>query len=251
MRIESQKEINWLLRDKYCGEKSTNFWYDVSRLKKGEPVDYVIGWTPFLGCKIDLSLRPFIPRPETEYWVKNAIAEIKSIYGNKPLRILDIFAGSGCIGVAALKHLPNSQVDFIDNDATALQQIKINFTENGIDSSRARIIRSDVFENVDGCYDAILANPPYVPISRKNLVAHSVLEHEPHRAVFGGRDGLDTIRRFLYKARQHLNSNGIIWIEFDSPEKDKINQIVEKSGYSGYEFLRDQFGEWRTLKIVV
>ncbi|MBI2121594.1 MAG: HemK family protein methyltransferase [Candidatus Sungbacteria bacterium] len=248
---ELKRNTAWLLRDKYPGHFTGNFFYDMCRIKMGEPIDYVIGWIPFLGCRIDLSLKPFIPRSETEYWVKQAIDGINLRFGGKPLRMLDIFAGSGCIGIAALKHLSNIWLDFVEKNEQYIPQIQKNLVLNHIDSTRTNVIQSDIFENIHGNYDVIFANPPYVPLARRSTVAHSVCEYEPLTAVFGGTDGLDVIRRFLREARLYLNPEGIIWMEFDSPEKDKINQLVEESGYSRCEFLRDQFGEWRTLKIVV
>ena len=249
--LEFKRDTAWLLRDKYHGYLTENFFYDIYRIKMGEPIDYVIGWVPFFGCRIDLSFRPFIPRMETEYWVKCAIGDTKLRFGNKIIKVLDVFAGSGVIGIAILSHLSNSVVDFAEIDQRFCRQIEINLALNQIVLDRSRIICSDVFSEIDEKYDLILANPPYVPLARKDAVARSVREYEPPTAVFGGQDGLNVIRRFLGDARQYLNPKGIIWMEFDAPEKDKINQIVEESGYSGCEFLRHQFGEWRTLKIVV
>src|SRR3989338_2287989 len=245
------KNARWILTEKYDGIRNEKLEKDILRVQNGEPIDYVIGWLPFLGCRIDLSFRLFIPRTETEFWTKNAIEEAKLRFRNRAIKVLDIFAGSGSIGIATLKHIPRVKVDFAEIDKNFCQQIEKNLALNQIVLDRSRIICSDIFSDICGKYDLILANPPYVPLARKDAVARSVREYEPPTAVFGGQDGLNVIRRFLGDARQYLNPKGIIWMEFDAPEKDKINQIVEESGYSGCEFLRDQFGEWRTLKIVV
>ena len=106
------KERAWLLRDKYQGMVAPAFLADVKKLEQGEPLDYVIGWREFLGCRIGLSERPLIPRVETEFWTELVIKKI----GQQPAKVLDIFAGSGCVGLAVLKHCPRAEVIFVDNE---------------------------------------------------------------------------------------------------------------------------------------
>ena len=149
-----------------------------------QPIEYVRGFTNFLGCKIDLSKKPLIPRVETEFWVKKAIQNMSYNYktfANRKTRVLDIFAGSGCIGIAVLKHIKNAEVDFADIE------------DRGVGH---KTIKSDVFSNIKGKYDFIFANPPYIPTNNKNLIQKSVLKYEPRRALFGGGDGLFYIRKF-------------------------------------------------------
>jgi len=238
-----QKEIGWLLKEKYNNKPSVRFYKDVDLLKAGEPVDYVIGFTEFLGCKIDLSKKPLIPRPETEYWVSKELEEIK---GGK---FLDIFSGSGCVGVAILKNLPNSLCDFADKYKKAVEQMKINCRVNGIDRKRYKVIQSDVFRNIKGKYDYIFANPPYIPTTRKNKIQKSVLKFEPKAALFGGGDGLFYIRKFLKGAKEHLSDNGQVFMEFDSIQKKAIEKILRKYNYEKYEFHKDQFGKWRWVSL--
>ena len=208
-------EVSWLLREKY-GDFDLEKIHsdDKERLKKGEPIDYVIGFVDFLGCRIDLSKKPFIPRVETEFWTKRVIEDLSLFRSKRPLRCLDVFAGSGCIGVAILKHIDKTTVDFVDNDEKALEQIAINLRLNGISDKRYRLIKSDIFQNVDGHYDFILANPPYVPEKDIENVQKSVLEFEPREAIFGGPDGLFYIKGFLNKARFYLHPAGKIYMEF-------------------------------------
>ena len=112
-----EKEENWLLQEKYNGQKCEAFLADLVKLKNGYPLAYLIGNQPFLNCIIDLEFKPLIPRPETEFWVNDFIEEQKKRYLTKPdttVQILDIFSGSGCIGIGILKNLQNTTVDFAE-----------------------------------------------------------------------------------------------------------------------------------------
>ena len=103
------KEEQWLLKEKYQGVESKEFHEDRKRLQAGEPLGYIIGWVPFLNTIIYLDSKPLIPRPETEFWVERVCERVlmKSQQLERPLAILDLCAGSGCIGVAVAKALEN------------------------------------------------------------------------------------------------------------------------------------------------
>lgn len=204
----------------------------------------------FLNCKIDLSKKVFIPRPETEFWVRKAIGGIGNWQlqiGN--LRILDLFAGSGCIGIAVLKNIENSFVDFVDIDENAIEEIKFNLKKNKIAKKRYRIIKSNLFENLKSeKYDIIFANPPYVALNRINEVDKEVLENEPKRALFAGADGMAIIEKFLKEVKKYLKKNGILYMEFDPLQKEKIKRILKKEGFQ-FSFYKDQFEKTRWVKI--
>ncbi|HNW96311.1 MAG TPA: peptide chain release factor N(5)-glutamine methyltransferase [Candidatus Paceibacterota bacterium] len=248
MKQDTKKEIQWLLRDKYHNKKTTAFLRDVESLEKGELIDYLIGWKPFVNCRIDLRFRPLIPRLETEYWAEKAIKEMKSFHtkaSEDKIKILDLCAGSGCIGISILKNLKNSYVVFGELDKILIQQIRINLRLNKIPRNRYQIIHSNLFAKVHGRFDFILTNPPYIALERKNKVQKSVLQSESHLALFGGRDGLFLIKKILQQAHQYLNEDGQIWLEFDSFQKPIIDQLLKKLKYKDWQFFKDQFGKWR------
>ncbi len=218
------------------------------KLRKGGPVEYSIGFVDFLGAKIDLSLRPLIPRPETKFWVRKVIREIQNKKA-KNIQVLDLFAGSGCVGIAILKTCPDfcRRVDFAEIDGKFLNQIEINLKLNKISRTKYKLIQSDVFENIKGKYLYILANPPYVAESRKNEVQKSVLDFEPKKSLFGGNDGLFFIKKFLKEARFHLKNGGKIYLEFDPQQKEEVRKILIGSGHANHRFFKDQYGKWRYL----
>ena len=235
-----EKEINWIIKEKYGGKIKKKLKKDIERLKKGEPVDYIIGFSNFLNCKINLSSRVFIPEPETEFWVEKAIKEIK----DKKVSCLDLFSGSGCIGIAVLKNTKNTKVDFAEIDKNLLRQIKKNLETNKIEKKRYNIFCSDVFSDVEKKYDYIFANPPYISEKRIDNVQKSVLDFEPKKALFGGEDGLKYIKIFLKNVSKYLKKRGKAYVEFDSFQKRKIEKITD-----GLEFHKDQYGKWRFLTI--
>jgi release factor glutamine methyltransferase len=215
--------------------------------KESEPLEYIRGFAEFLGCKIDLSLpagrqvkRPLIPRPETEFWVEKAIASINknsrvfSVRQKHDLKILDIFCGSGCIGLAIVRHVKNAKVTFAD-------KYKYIDTPN--------FIRSDLFSNIKGKFDYIFANPPYVATKWKHKVQKSVLEYEPHSALFAGPDGLFYIKKFLKQAKRFLRPNGKIFMEFSPEQKEEIESLLKKFKYKKWVFRQDQFDRWRWVEV--
>ena len=282
------REIEWLIRDKYNGSFShcrLGFERDLERLKKGEPIDYVIGWKEFWGCKIDLSEKPLIPREETEFWVGGALKEIANevvrsrISGSiekrllttskndfsllprarakevgsrvtrsnfaSPLKVLDLFAGSGCIGLAVLKHCPDVQMTFADKEENCVMQIKKNLKLNDL---KGKVIQADIFKGLRK-FDIIFANPPYIP-SQKSKVQKSVKNWEPKEALWAGTDGLLIIKKFLKEAKTHLNPNGKIYLEFGYGQKKAIENFLKLNKYKSWEFKKDQFGRFRLVKVI-
>jgi release factor glutamine methyltransferase len=240
----------WLLEEKYQNKITPLYFKDLKKLKKGVPLDYLIGFRYFLDCKIDLSYKPLIPREETEYWVLKAIEEIKQSHLNKKILVLDIFSGSGCIGIAILKHLPLAKVVFGELSKKFIKQIELNLKINRISKNRFKIIRSNIFSNLKGKYDFIFANPPYLAKERINKIQKTVLKYEPKSALFGGKDGLSFIKKFLKDAKKFIKNGGVIYLEFDSFQKKSIEKLLNKYSYNNFKFFKDQFRRDRYLKII-
>lgn len=228
-----------LLIDKYQGEKTEQYGLDCERLQNGEPYEYVLGYVDFLGAKIDLSLRPMIPRPETAFWVEQAIEELKG--KESEFRLADTFAGSGNVGVALLKHLPNATVDICELDPSLKEQIEKNIALNDISSERVRVISSSVLEGLTGEYDAIFAVPPYVPYEALPDLDQEMIEYEPHLAFFAHEGGHEFHRALITGARDLLKEGGTLYMEADMDHNDAIRKLVEGTRWSKLEFWPDPY----------
>jgi len=203
----------------------------------------------FLNCKIDVSKKVFQPRIETEFWLKKAINELKIENWKLKIDVLDVFTGSGCIGIAILKNIKNCRVDFADIDGEAISQIKINLKLNKIPREKYEIYKSNLFEKLKNKkYDFIFANPPYVALERISEVDKEVLEKEPKTTLFAGRDGMVLIKKILKEVKNHLKTGGVFYLEFDPLQKEKIREILEKRGFQ-FLFQKDQFKKYRWLRL--
>lgn len=266
MRFEDK--VVKLRIQKHGGKETPAFLADVKALTDGEAFEYLLGEVKFCDAKVDLSLRPMIPRPETEHWVKQAIqivenrSQISAVHEMaKPFRVLDLFSGSGNVGLAVLKNIPNSTVDFIEYDPKLKEQIEISLVKNKIDLSRACIFIGDTFEPLSrqdldtksrSCldsYDYIFAVPPYVPPQMKEEVMQELSAEDP-LSFFDKEDGYYYHTQVLGCAKDFLNDNGVLYLEFDITQRERIEQLALENGWTNYSFLTDPYGHECAVKLV-
>jgi len=274
-----KKDLKQLLEEKYPikplhGHGARAYKKDCARLRSGEPLAYVIGSQPFLGLTIYLDSHPLIPRPETEWWTELLLSMlVDSPAGefsvalraarpsltteNSPagslehehgaLRFLDLCAGSGAIGCAALARLPNAEVYFCEIEPAHEATIVKNIRENNLDASRAHVCIGDLFEpSGDMKFDIIAANPPYIPDSRE--LPESVSDYEPVLALRAGQDGLDVIRRIAEELPRRLTRDGEAWIECDSAAAAAAAALFTTRGLSA-KIRTDQYGQSRIIAV--
>lgn len=239
-------EETWLLKEKYRGEKTEEFFADCAKLRQGKPLAYLIGHIPFLNATISLDSHPLIPRPETEYWVEKAILEIQN-NDAKPLRVLDLCAGSGCVGIAVLQAVPYTHVDFVEIDEAHHGTIQKNIVINGISQARARIFGGSLFEQVSGMYAYILSNPPYID-KTLNRVDLTVTNHEPSLALYGGTEGRELLDMIISRVSTFLSQNGVLYLEHEPEQVQAIHTNACTHGLLATTYT-DQFNVARYTRI--
>ena len=210
----------------------------IKRRIKKEPVAYIIGKKEFWSEDFMVNHGTLIPRPETEL----LIYKIINFFKNKKINILDIGTGSGCILLSILKELNFSRGIGIDISAKAIQMAKANSKNlNLFYRSKFKVIDLNKF-NI-GKYDLIVSNPPYIPSRDIKNLSKDITNYEPLTALNGGSDGLDLIKKVIYKSNHLLKREGLLALEIGHSQYQKVSYILRSNGYremsKEYDFNRN------------
>ena len=211
----------------------------VRRRLAGEPVAYITGAWEFYGVPMEITRDVLIPRPDTELMAEAAIALFTGRNGRP--RILDLCAGSGCVGCALAVHMPGAKVVLVDNDRKALSVCRRNVQKNRLDT-RAMCIEADVTKKPPmllGKFDLITCNAPYVPTAELETLDISVRAYEPWQALDGGPDGLDIIRPVIALWKSVLKDSGTIMLEIGEGQFEAVRGLLEADGFTDVTAIRD------------
>lgn len=205
----------------------------------GRPLWYIIGDTEFYGYTIKVDERVLIPRPETELLVEHAIKSIEQ--GDK---VLELCTGSGCVAIAIAKE-KEMQVTAVDISQDALDVAAENARLN---KANVQFLQSNLFENVKGKYNLIVANPPYIKTGDIPTLQREVKDNEPHIALDGGDDGLEFYRRINERVRYHIIKGGMLILEIGADQANDVLKIFSRCDYA--MVVKDLEGHDRLVKIV-
>lgn len=208
---------------------------DIKRRANREPLEHVLGWVEFFGLKLCSDKRAFIPRPETEYLVELIQAEFQE---GDPARILDLGTGSGAILLALLSAFGKSSGVGIDLSPEALDLARENGEKTGL-ADRATFLRSDWFEAVEGTFQIIVANPPYLTAEEMESAEPEVLHYEPELSLFGGSGGLDGLWAILREGSGYLEDGGLLAFETGVGQHDRLKEKAHGAGFSRVESVLD------------
>ncbi len=216
----------------------------VARRAAREPVAYITGQQEFWGLSLDVSPAVLIPRPETELIVEAALERFAD--RTQPLAVADACTGSGCLAVALAAELPHATVVATDISQVALDVARRNSERHRMDG-RIRFIRTNVLDGVDGTFDLIVGNPPYVRTVDRPALQPEVRDFEPPVALFGGETGMDIVATLVGQAVGRLRHQGYLMFEFGFGQEVAVEELIEKTeGLTFIGLCRDLQGIART-----
>lgn len=228
-------------------EEEEQLFNAIDRLKKEEPIQYILGETQFAGLRFKVNSSVLIPRPETEELVQWIMDDYNT--NKDELNILDIGTGSGCIAVSLASQLGSSHVYGIDISEDALLTARENAEINGVEVC---------FRQMDICkrelwdinFDIIVSNPPYVRHTEKHKMKTNVVGFEPEVALFvTDEDPLIYYRHISRLAKANLKSDGSLYLELNQYLSNETVRLFEEQNFSEIELKKDMFGNDRMLRV--
>ena len=206
----------------------------ISKRAEHVPLQYITGEQEFMGLNFKVTPSVLIPRQDTEILVIEALKVIRA-----GMRVMDMCTGSGCILISILKNCLSAKGVGYDISKQAINIAKENAKLNGV---AAEFERSDLFEMVEGTFDVIVSNPPYIPTEVITTLMPEVRDFEPMNALDGMEDGLYFYRKIVSECRQYLNSNGKILFEIGHDQGEAVSALLIEEGFGHVRVVKDLAG---------
>ena len=206
----------------------------VERRSVHEPLQQITGWQEFMGLRFRVTEDVLVPRQDTETLVEEVMRYLRD-----GMEILDVCTGSGCILLSLLRYSNGCRGVGCDISEKALAVARENAEKLGLS---AEFIQSDLFESIEGKFEYIVSNPPYI---RKDVIPtlmEEVKDHEPLIALDGGVDGLDFYRRITGEATEHLYPGGMLFFEIGYDQGEAVKMLMEEEGYEEVTVSQDLAG---------
>jgi release factor glutamine methyltransferase len=251
----------WLYSHPECvveARDAQRYFALLARRAGGEPTQYLTGKQEFWGLEFEVNPHVLIPRPETEHVVEVALGRLPASrrranghqgMPGRPLRIVDVGTGSGCIAVALARELPQAQIFATDISGAALEVARRNAQRHGV-ADRVHFAQGDLLQGVPErgwSLDLIASNPPYVARDEADSLTREVREHEPHAALFGGAAGTEIYARLIEQSASMLSPGGILVLELGHQGASHVRSILAHSAWAAVEIVNDLAGIPRVI----
>ena len=215
-------------------KKTLKFKSLISRRLKSEPIAYILQTKEFRSKDFIIKPTSLIPRPETEL----LIDPIVKFFKNKNLFFLDVGVGTGCIISSILMELKNSSGVGLDISAVAISNTLINLRRQKLEN-RARLFNKSINNFNNYMFDLVISNPPYINRRDIKRLSDDIKKFEPRIALDGGNDGLDVIKKVIYKSKYILKNNGLLALEIGNGQYISVNNLLKRNNFRQILALKD------------
>lgn len=222
-------------------DERTRYRTVIQKRHEGTPLQHIIGEVSFYGLRFKVSREALIPRAETEELLDHVL---KQAPRDRPIRCLDLGTGTGVIAVCLARYLPSASITAVDASPAALALAKANAKLNSVEA-RIDFLESHWFTRVEGCFDLIVSNPPYVSAEDLVSLPREVREHEPSVALNGGESGLESIASILASMPVHLAPDGLVLMEIGGTQGPDVVKLMQVAGLEAASVEQDMAGKDR------
>ena len=231
---KNREEILINLEQKICQKYFLKYKQLIQRRSQCEPIAYIVKEKEFWSKNFLVSSDTLIPRPETELIVE----KLTKIFEEKKISILDIGTGTGCILISLLSELKNSKGIGIDISKKALRIAEKNSEQHGM-RNKIKFFHKSLDNKFYQKFDLIVSNPPYIKKSEIKNLKEDVRKFEPRIALDGGNDGLDLIKKVIYKSKYILKVKGMLALEIGNEQFNKVLKILKKNNFKIEHIIKD------------
>lgn len=231
---------------KVTAEEQSRYESLIARRANRIPLQHLTGVQEFMGLTFRVNEHVLIPRQDTEILVEEALRELRD-----GMDILDMCTGSGCILISLMRYSNDCTGLGVDISAEALTVAEENVRNLLAPDKRVRFLESDLFEAVEGMYDMIVSNPPYIPSGDIDGLMPEVREHEPLRALDGREDGLYFYHKITGECRKYLKPGGMLFYEIGCDQGVAVSEILSQEGFGEIQVIKDYAGLDRVVSGVL
>lgn len=238
--VLKKDKVFLMIHDDYVlnNEESQQLFDGIHQMQSGKPLAYVIGRQGFFGREFLVNEHTLIPRADTEILIDAVLTHARQ----QPTigRLLDLGTGSGCIAITLAKELPNAHIIAVDSSKDALEVAQHN--AHLLKAENCQFIHSSWYDHVQGSFDVIVSNPPYINKEDEHL---AYLSHEPITALVADHQGLADISHIIGHATHHLNVNGLLAIEHGYDQREAVQTLFRQANFTQIATIKDYGGNDR------